>query len=201
LEIIMKQSLVLASSSPFRRQLMENAGLIFDSVPATINERAIENSMGRASPEQVAIALAQAKALDVSRHRPGALVLGSDQTMSLGERVYHKPLSRADARETLLSLSDAMHRLNSAIALVRDGETVWTHVSHADLTVRPLSEAAIDRYLDQVGDKILSSVGAYQLEGEGIQLFTKIEGDYFTILGLPMLPLLQELRNLGAIDA
>lgn len=192
--------LVLASSSPFRRMLMENAGLTFQSRPADLDERRIEAGLHGASPDEVAITLARAKALDVSTHFPGALVIGSDQTMSLGDRVYHKPASIAEARESLLSLSDAAHRLNSGIVLAKDGVIVWEYVAHADLTMRPLSEAFVDRYLARVGDKVFGSVGAYQLEGEGIQLFSRIDGDYFTILGLPLLPLLEKLRELEAIE-
>lgn len=192
--------LVLASSSPFRRMLMENAGLTFESRAAEIDERKIEAGLEGASPDQVALTLAKAKAANVSTHFPGALVIGSDQTMSLGSRVYHKPKTLAEAKENLLSLSGKIHRLNSAIAFARDSEIVWEHVAHADLTVRELNETFVDRYLSRVGEKVYGSVGAYQLEGEGIQLFSRIEGDYFTILGLPMLPLLEKLRELGAID-
>lgn len=192
--------LVLASSSPFRRMLMENAGLSFECRAADIDERAIESGLQNASPDETAATLARAKAIDVSRHFPGAIVIGSDQTMSLGTRVYHKPKSIDEARESVSSLSGKTHRLNSAIALVRDGQVVWEHVAHADLTVRDLSDTFVDGYLQRVGEKVSSSVGAYQLEGEGIQLFSKIVGDYFTILGLPMLPLLDKLRDLGAID-
>lgn len=197
----MTSSLVLASSSPFRRMLMKNAGLAFDTRAAEIDERAIEAELEalEATPDQVAMELARAKALDVSRHCPDALVIGSDQTMSLGQRVYHKPKDLEEARDHILSLSGKTHRLNSAIALVRGGEILWNHVSHADLTVRPLSLAFVDGYVERCGDKLLGSVGAYQLEGEGIQLFSEIQGDYFTIIGLPMLPLLAKLRGLGAI--
>ncbi|WP_149747871.1 Maf-like protein [Rhizobium sp. RU35A] len=197
----MSQPLVLASSSPFRRQLMENAGLSFTARAAVIDERAIEADLHRrgAGPEQVALELARAKALDVARHYPGAFVIGSDQTMSLGERVYHKPASRDEARDVLLSLSGKTHHLNSGVAILRDGTLLWEEVAKASLTVRELSPAFIDRYLDRVGDRALTSVGGYQLEGEGIQLFSAIDGDYFTILGLPMLSLLQALRTLGVI--
>ena len=196
----MTSPLVLASSSPFRRMLMENAGLTFESQAADIDERKIEASLEGASPDQVALTLARAKALEVSQRHSDALVIGSDQTMSVGNRVFHKPKSLGEAKENLLSLSGKTHRLNSAIAIVRDHGVLWEHVSHADLTVRPLTEAFVDRYLARVGEKAFSSVGAYQLEGEGIQLFSEIEGDYFTILGLPMLPLLDKLRELAAID-
>ncbi len=199
----MTTSLILASSSPFRRMLLQNAGLAFEARAADIDERTIEAGLeeGQAKPDRVAVELARVKALDVSRHYPGALVIGSDQTMSLGNRVYHKPPDLAEARRHIASLSGKTHRLNSAVALVKDGEVLWEHISHADMTVRPLSDAFIDRYVARCGEKLLGSVGAYQLEGEGIHLFSGIDGDYFTILGLPMLPLLDKLRKLGAVDA
>lgn len=198
----MTQQIVLASSSPFRRMLMQNAGLTFEARPAAIDERAIEAALeaGAAAPDKVAVELARAKALEVSGHYPAALVIGSDQTMSLGERVYHKPTSRKEVREHLLSLSGRTHYLNSGVAIVRDGEVLWQIVAKAAMHVRELSGDFIERYLDQAGDAVLTSVGGYQLEGLGIQLFERIEGDYFTILGLPMLPLLQALRELGGID-
>ncbi|KQV72964.1 Maf-like protein [Rhizobium sp. Root1220] len=198
----MTPKLLLASSSPFRRMLMENAGLVFDSEPAVIDERAIEAPLERdgATPDAVALVLAKAKAKEVSDRFAGHLVIGSDQTMSLADRTFHKPRDMADAGNHLRALSDKTHRLNSAVALARDGDIVWEHVSHAELTMRPLSDDFIHRHLNRVGAKALASVGAYQLEGEGLQLFSRIDGDYFTILGLPMLPLLQKLRELGAID-
>lgn len=198
----MPSSLVLASSSPFRRQLMENAGLQFLAQAADIDERAIEAPLeaAGASPDEVALELARAKALDVSHKNPAKLVIGSDQTMSLGSRVYHKPKDRAASKDHLLSLSGKTHRLNSAVAFARDGQVIWEHVTHADMTVRPLTDEFVERHLARVGDKALKSVGAYQLEGEGIQLFEKIDGDYFTIIGLPLLAVLGELRRLGEID-
>ncbi len=199
----MSASLILASSSPFRRMLMTNAGLAFDWQAAKIDERAIEAPLEEkgSSPQAVALVLAEAKARDVGQSRPDAIVIGSDQTMSLGDRVYHKPRDRAEARNHLLSLSGQTHQLNSAVVLTQGTTLVWSHVSSARLTMRTLSADFIDRHLERVGDKALSSVGAYQLEGEGIQLFETIEGDYFTILGLPMLPLLEKLRTLRVIDA
>ncbi|KOF15504.1 septum formation inhibitor Maf [Ensifer adhaerens] len=199
----MTPSLVLASASPFRRALLENAGLVFTARAAEIDERALEKPLEEegAAPEDVAVRLAEAKARDVARHFPEALVIGSDQTMSLGQRVYHKPKDMAEAGQHLLSLAGRTHRLNSAIVLVRGEQIIWRHVSSAHMSVRMLTPEFVDRHLQRVGSKALSSVGAYQLEGEGIQLFEKIEGDYFTILGLPMLPLLAKLRELGTIDA
>lgn len=194
--------LILASSSPFRRMLMENAGLSFEAHPAKVDERAIEAPLERdgATPDAIALVLAKAKAREMSDRSPGAIVIGSDQTMSLGQRTFHKPKSMEDAAAHLAALSAHTHRLNSAVALAYNGDIIWEHVSRAELTMRPLTDDFIERHLKRVGERALSSVGAYQLEGEGLQLFSKIDGDYFTILGLPMLPLLEKLRELGAID-
>ena len=196
-------TLILASQSPFRRMLMDNAGLVFEAEAARIDERAVEAALAarNPSPQDVAETLAIEKARNVSARHPGALVIGSDQTLSLEGLVFHKPADMAEAKSHLASMSGRTHSLNCGIALVRDGETVWSHVSVAHLTMRPLSEDFIDRHLARVGEKVLASVGAYQLEGEGVQLFERIDGDYFTILGLPLLPLLAKLRDLGAIDA
>ena len=198
----MKQELILASSSASRQMLMRNAGLTFSAIPAAIDERALDEQLERdgASPEEVALELARAKALAVSALHPQALVLGCDQTMALGTRVYHKPKTMAEAATHLLSLSGKIHRLNSAAVLIQKGEVIWQTVSCAELAVRTLSAEFVSRHLQRVGEKALSSVGAYQLEGEGIQLFTSIEGDYFTILGLPLLPLLSKLRDMDVID-
>jgi len=195
--------LILASQSPFRRMLMENAGLTFSAEAAAIDERAVEAALseGNPTPPEVAEALAVEKARDVAGRNPGAFVIGSDQTLSLESRVFHKPADMAEAKSHLLSMSGRTHELNCGVALVRDGETLWNHVSIARLTMRPLSEDFVDRHLARVGTRVLASVGAYQLEGEGVQLFERIDGDYFTILGLPLLPLLAKLRDLGAIDA
>ncbi|MBB6011234.1 septum formation protein [Aquamicrobium lusatiense] len=198
----MTEKLVLASGSPFRKAMLVSAGVDVEAVPAEIDERAVEAPLqdSGVSPEDVAVILAEAKALEVSERRPGALVLGCDQTLSLGDEVFHKPAGMEGARRHLLALSGKTHQLNSAAVLVRNGEVLWRHVGIANLTMRKLEPAFIGRHLARVGDKALSSVGAYQIEGEGIQLFEKVEGDHFTIVGLPLLPLLSELRRLGAID-
>jgi septum formation protein len=203
MEIVMTPPLILASQSPFRRMLMENAGLAFSAEAAAIDERAVEAALSERNPtpQEVAETLAVEKARDVAGRNPGTLVIGSDQTLSLEGRVFHKPADMAEAKSHLLSMSGRTHELNCGVALVRDGETLWNHVSIARLTMRPLSEDFVDRHLARVGMRVLASVGAYQLEGEGVQLFERIDGDYFTILGLPLLPLLAKLRNLGAIDA
>lgn len=194
--------IILASKSPFRATLLKNAGISFTAQAANIDERAVEAPLydTGATPEDVALVLAEAKALDVSERNPGALVIGSDQTLSLGDEVLHKPADMDAARRQLLKLSGQTHHLNSAVVLARDGETLWRHVSVARMTVRDLDPGFIGRYLSHAGEIALQSVGAYQIEGEGVQLFEKIDGDYFTIVGLPLLPLLVELRREGAID-
>ncbi|MFI0846706.1 Maf-like protein [Mesorhizobium sp. IMUNJ 23232] len=198
----MTKPFVLASSSPFRKTMLANAGLDFTAIAAEIDERAVEAPLAGsgATPEEVAEILAVAKATEVSERHPGALVLGCDQTLSLGDRLFHKPRDMEDARRHLLALSGKTHHLNSAAVLLRDGDVVWRTVSVARLTMRTLDPAYIGQHLARVGQKALQSVGAYQIEGEGIQLFDKIEGDYFTIVGLPLLPVLAALRDLGAID-
>ena len=196
----MTETIILASGSPFRKAMLINAGLDIEAVPADVDERALEAPLQGVSPEDVAAILAEAKATEVSERKPGALVLGCDQTLSLGDEVFHKPADMEGARRHLLALSGKTHHLNSAAVLVRDGAVLWRHVGIASLTMRKLDPAFIGRHLARVGATALSSVGAYQIEGEGIQLFEKIEGDYFTIVGLPLLPVLKELRALGAID-
>ncbi|RLL74933.1 Maf-like protein [Ochrobactrum soli] len=198
----MTTRLILASKSPFRSALLKNAGIEFSNESADIDERAVEAPLYEtgATPEDVAQVLAEAKALDVSEKNPGAVVIGCDQTLSLGEEIFHKPADMEAAGRQLLQFSGKTHQLNSAVVLVKDGETLWRHVSVARMTMRALSPAFIGRYLGRVGESALSSVGAYQVEGPGIQLFEKIEGDYFTIVGLPLLPLLAELRKEQLID-
>ncbi|RWI22769.1 Maf-like protein [Mesorhizobium sp.] len=198
----MTEKIVLASGSPFRKALLVHAGVPVEAVPAEVDERALEAPLKDSgiSPEDVALVLAEAKATEVSERKPGALVLGCDQTLSLGDQVFHKPADMEAARRHLLALSGKTHQLNSAVVLARDGAVLWRHVGVASLTMRKLDPAFIGRHLARVGAKALSSVGAYQIEGEGIQLFERIEGDYFTIVGLPLLPVLAKLRELGAID-
>ncbi len=195
-------SLVLASTSPFRAAILKNAGLDFRAEAAGIDERSVEAPLLEtdATAEDIATVLAEAKAIDVSERNPGDLVLGGDQTLSLEGKLFHKPADMEEARFHLLSFSGKTHQLWSALALVRNGETVWRHVSVAHMHMRPLSPQFIGRYLARAGDTALKSVGAYQYEGLGIQLFDGIDGDYFTIVGLPILPLLEKLRELGEID-
>lgn len=198
----MTTKLILASKSIHRKMLMENAGLVFDICPAQVDERAIEDAIGNTGtlPKEVALILASAKALDVSQQIPDSYVIGSDQTLSLGDEMFHKPDDMAQARRTLLKLSGKTHSLNSAVSIAKNGETLWQHVSIAELTMRDISPEYIGRHLAKAGNDVLSSVGAYQLEQHGINLFEKIDGDFFTIVGLPMLPLLAKLRELNIID-
>ena len=198
----MPEKLILASGSPFRKSLLANAGIEFSAAPPAVDERALEAPLegSGATPEEVAQILAEAKAANVSESQPGALVLGCDQTLSLHDDLFHKPRDMEDARRHLLKLSGRTHQLNSAAVLARNGEALWRDVGIARLTMRKLEPGFIGRHLARVGPMALNSVGAYQIEGEGIQLFEKIEGDHFTIVGLPLLPLLKELRAMGAID-
>lgn len=198
----MSEPVVLASGSPFRRKMLEDAGLAVEARPARIDERAVEAATQGSgiTPSELALILAEAKAVDISQKLPGRIVIGADQTLSLGDEVLHKPGNMEEARRRLLALSQRTHELNSAVVIACDGAVLWRHVATARLTMRALDPAFIGRHLSRVGEKALGSVGAYQIEGEGIQLFEKIEGDHFTIVGLPLLPLLAKLRQMGAID-
>ncbi|RLQ89150.1 Maf-like protein [Notoacmeibacter ruber] len=198
----MNETIILASASPWRRQLLQDAGLTVEAVPSKIDERSVETNIaqGNAEPAHLAVELAAAKAISVSEHRPNALTLGADQVLSLNGEILHKSANLEEARERLLKLSGQTHTLSSGLVLCRNGEAIWRHVSVAKMTVRDLEPDYISRYLASVGETVLGSVGAYQIEGPGIQLFERIEGDYWTIIGLPLLPLLNELRRIGAID-
>jgi septum formation protein len=189
--------LVLASASATRRRLLAEAGIEAEARPAPIDERALEAPLLAvgATPRDIAVALAAAKALATSEAVPGALVIGADQTLDCdGERMT-KPSDMDAARQQLLKLSGRSHRLHSAVACARDGTILWQHVESPTLTMRKLPPDDIARYLAAVGEDALASVGAYQLEGRGIQLFERIDGDFFAILGLPLLPLLAFLRS------
>ena len=195
--------LVLASGSTIRAELLRNAGLCFAVQPADVDERAVEAPLLEAGfpPEDLATVLAEAKANDVSNARPDDLVIGADQILAFEGERYTKPGDMEDARRQLLAFSGKTHELLSAVVLSRGGEAVWRHVSVARLTMRNLSPVFVGLYLSRVGENALSSVGSYQLEGLGVQLFERIEGDYFTVLGLPLLPLLAQLRAEGVLEA
>jgi septum formation protein len=191
--------LLLASKSKTRRALLEAAGLPLEVVPADLDERAIEVDAGITDPAGVAKLLAREKARAVAAKTPGRFVLGADQTLALGDRRFSKASDRAGARIQLAALRGRTHMLHAAIAVARDGNILFEHVDAARLTMRAFSDAFLERYLDAVGDAALASVGGYQLEGPGVQLFEKVEGEHSTILGLPLLPLLAWLRELGLV--
>lgn len=199
----MTAKLILASKSASRRSLMTGAGLVYEAVGADIDERAIEASLSTryAKPPEIAVELARAKAQWVSARHDDAYVIGSDQVLSLGSRTFHKPLSMGEAADHIRSMSGETHHLNCGVAIAFRGEVLWSDISIAAMSMRVISPSFLQAYLDMAGESILQSVGAYQFEGPGIQLFDKIDGDYFTILGLPMLKLLAGLRSLGLIDA
>jgi septum formation protein len=187
--------LILASKSRARQALLTNAGLNFEAVPAEIDERAVQQASGLTAPGDIAALLAREKSLAVSMNRPNSFVIGADQTLALGERLFSKPAGRAEAAQQLQALAGHRHDLHSAVAVARDGKILFADANAARMTMRRLGKAEIDVYLDQAGDAVTSSVGAYQLEGLGVHLFERIEGDHFTILGLPLLPLLAFLRS------
>ena len=190
-----KSPLILATQSRVRQMLLANAGLDFEAVPAEIDERGMQQSSGLTSPGDVAALLAREKARAVSGRRPGQFVVGADQTLALGTRLFSKPAGRAQAAEQLRALAGNRHELHSAVAVARDGKILFETVSVAGMTMRPLTGAEIEAYLNAAGETVTSSVGAYQLEGLGVHLFERIEGDHFTILGLPLLQLLAFLRS------
>lgn len=199
----MSAKLILASGSASRKSLMQGAGLQFESIGAEIDERSVEARLAAnyAKPPEIAVELAKAKALWVSERNPDAYVIGSDQVLSLGDRLFHKPLSLGEAADHIRAMSGRAHHLNCGVAIAFRGVVIWSDVSIAEMTMRDISPAFLQTYLDLSGEGILQSVGAYQFEGPGIQLFDRIDGDYFTILGLPMLKLLAGLRQLELIDA
>lgn len=194
-------TLILASTSSTRIALLKNAGIAFEARSPGVDERALEEPLlaAGAAPTEIALALARAKALALDA--PGQFVLGADQVLDLDGERFVKPADRAAAAAQIAALSGRTHHLRTAIALASDGAILFEHVSTASLTMRPLSAEAIERYLDEAGESALWSVGAYLLEGVGIQLFSAIEGDYFSILGLPLLPLLAELRQRGLLPS
>jgi septum formation protein len=194
-----EKPLLLASKSESRRALLAGADIPLEILPADIDERAVEVRAATTAPGEVAVLLAREKARAVSGLRPGRLVLGADQTLALGGRRFSKPASLAVARDQLKALRGATHELHSALALARNDAIVFEHCATARLTMRAFSDAFLDAYVAAAGPAVMASVGAYQVERSGIQLFERIDGDHSTILGLPLLPLLQYLRQAGCL--
>ena len=193
------QPLILASQSKSRQALLKAAGIPFEAIAADIDERGIQAGSGLQDPGAIAALLAKSKALHVASRKPGRFVVGADQTLALQDKLFSKPAGRDQAARQLHALAGGTHELHSAIAVVKDGKVLFDHVSVARMTMRSMSDAMIDKYLDAAGAAVTTSVGAYQLEGLGVHLFERIEGDHFTILGLPLLPLLACLRSAGLV--
>ena len=191
--------LILASASPSRRLMLKNVGLEFSIEPSGVDEDEVKLSLSaeRASAQDIATLLAELKALRVSTRRPVAFVIGADSTLACDGKLYDKPATLAAAREQLKALGGRTHELVSSVVVARNGARLWHTTETGRLTMRPLTESFLDAYLARAGDAVLASVGAYQLEGLGAHLFTRIEGDHFTVLGLPLLPLLAFLAEHG----
>ncbi len=186
----------LASASPVRAQLLRSAGLVFDVEPANIDEARVKAEAGKnCEGAKIAPLLAAMKAVEISRRRPSEWVIGADQILYCDGHLFDKPDDMKAARETLRALRGRPHTLTAAVCVARSGDPVWRHQSEAVLHVRPFSDRFLESYLDQAGRSILSSVGAYRLEGVGAQLFSAIDGDYFTVLGLPLIPVLDFFRQ------
>ncbi len=193
--------IILASRSASRRAMLDAAGVAYEAIPGDVDERALELIMAGNPPAQIALALARAKAAALSGEYPGRIILGSDSLVSVGGKRFDKPADRAAAAEHLQYFSGRTMHLHSAAALVRDGETVWQHAALASLKVRELSDDFIEGYLDAEWPEVSYCVGVFRIEARGVQLFESIEGDQFTVLGMPLLPLLAALRDLGEIPA
>ena len=192
-----KDPLILASQSRARQMLLANARIEFEAIPADIDERGVQKDSGLSAPGEIARLLACEKALWVSSQNPGRHVVGADQTLALGDRLFSKPAGRAAAAEQLRLLAGQRHELHSAFAVARDGRILFADVGIAGMTMRRLGESEIEAYLDHAGEAVTTSVGAYQLEGLGVHLFERIEGDHFTILGLPLLAFLRSQHLLA----
>lgn len=192
-------ALILASASSSRRQLLTNAGLVFDIEPSGVDEDEVKRSLlgERASPQDVAETLAELKARRVSARHPAAMVIGADSTLACNGHQFDKPPTLAAARQQLLALAGQTHELCSSVVVARAGVRLWHRNERARLTMRPFTDSFVDAYLAQAGEQVTTSVGAYQLEGLGAHLFSRVDGDYFTILGLPLLPLLSFLAGHG----
>lgn len=197
----MTAHIVLASGSAIRRQMLENAGVAFETSVARIDEDSVKFALlsEGATPRDIADTLAEMKAARVSAKQPDAWVIGSDQVLDCDGRIFSKPADLTEAREQLLALRGRTHRLLSAAVILKDGAPQWRHVGTVRLTMRDFSDSYLDDYLARMGDGALATVGAYKLEEEGVRLFSRIEGDYFTVLGMPLIELLGYLTSRGVL--
>ena len=199
-----RPTLVLASQSSSRKAMLDAAQVPYEAFPAAVDEAAIKNALAAEGqpPRNIADALAEAKALKVSSRIPVALVLGSDQLLAMEDgTMFDKPESPEEAKEHLRTFSGKVHRLHAAAVIAENGRAVWRHISIAKMYVRPLSEAFIDRYVEEEWDRIRWTVGCYEIEGRGSQLFDRIDGDNFTVMGMPLLPVLGYLRTRGLLTS
>lgn len=187
--------LILASQSAARKALLEKAGLTFECLPADLDERKLEEEHATKSPEDLAIVLAQEKAQHISSMYPDALVIGADQLLEFEGQIFSKAANIEDARNKLKAMRGRTHHLISAVSIAKNGEVLWSVSDKASLTMRDFDDAFLDNYIQQAGDALTKNVGAYALEGLGVQLFEDIKGDYFTILGMPLLALLKQLNE------
>lgn len=192
-------SLILASQSASRRMMLTSAGVQYEAIPAYLDERGVEAGLAGAGGGEVALALARAKALAVSVERPEALVLGSDSLVEVAGRRFDKPASREDAAEHLRFFSGKVMRLHSAAALARNGKIIWEHGAVASLHVIAMSESFIESYLAEEWPAVAGCVGVFRIEGRGVQLFEAIDGDHFTVMGMPLLAVLGALREAGEL--
>lgn len=191
--------IILASTSATRQAMLRNAGLSFTAQSPAVDEKALIAAHPNWLPRETAIRLAEAKAIDVSLRHADAQVIGADQVLALNGKIYGKPRDRAHCLSQLRELRGRTHALISAVVLARDGKAIWTYADEALLTMRDYSDAFLEEYLEAIGEDCTTSVGGYKIEGRGVQLFRSVAGDHFTILGLPLVPLLEKLREAGEI--
>ncbi len=189
--------LILASQSEARRDMLKNAGLVFDVIPASLNERDFENKFSDSAPDKLAAALAQEKALFVSAQNPDALVIGADQLLSFEERIFSKADTKEEAQHHLKTLRGKTHTLISAVCVVQNGKALWQYCDSAHLTMHNFGDDFLEHYIEKEEEALTSCVGCYKLEGIGAWLFDNVEGDHFTVRGMPLLPLLSFLREQG----
>jgi septum formation protein len=193
--------LILASTSPTRTHLLKQAGVAFESVAPQLDEKELQSQHSNQSAGTLALTLAEAKSRSLATSYPNRIIVGADQTLSLNDKIFHKPTNSQQAHAQLRNLRGKTHTLTSAVCCSLDGKPLWHFTDQASLTMRNFTDEFLANYIDGAEDDILTSVGCYKLEAQGIQLFDTIKGDYFTILGFPILPLLEFLRSRGILKS